>query len=211
MNKKLLMSAVFGVAALGAGAFALGNLGGGNSPSPLPTGGVAHASHDQSNYEPHIFQSEGGYFAGQSKGRVMTGENPGSTGTTATDTGVPQAPAAGGSQDTPNPDEPTENGNPSGPAGGGADDMPTDAPGQADPAPKPPIIWNPDVIDAICDVLGCDDPVMPVDPDLADGLCELLDCDDETDPIDSPIQPCKLLGNCPTIDPGKVILVDRRL
>lgn len=218
MKKKLMMSAVLGAVALGAGAFALNSLGAGSDPAPAGPR-VAHAAaggigwHDPfvSVSEADIDRSDIVLVPYQPGATLFpevpaTGEDPAAQATSndPKDGGeTPAMPPAGGAEDP----EPADSGD--GP------DVPIDVPPPSDPTDEPSVIFHPKVNDAICEALHCDEPELPYNPEITDDICQALDCDDAAaGPIDAKVDPCDLIG-CPTPklpeQPGKIIDVLRRL
>jgi hypothetical protein len=219
MKKNLMMSAVIGAVALGAGAFALNSLGAGSDAAPVSPR-VAHAAPDTGSWhDPFVFVSEDVL---DRIDIVPAAYQPGAT-------LFPEVPATGDDPaDQAISDDPKHDGNdtPATPQAGGAEDpesadtgdapvVPIDVPTTSDTAGKPPVIFNPKVNDAICTALHCDEPELPYNPEITDDICQALDCDDAGDaPINPQVDPCDLLG-CPTpklpAQPGKIIDVLRRL
>ncbi len=215
MNKKyMLAGAILGAAMVG-GAFAALRL-----PNGPGQDGAAHAANSATGWhDPLIYIPEQSATSGERSLPVTGGivrrdsgpEAP-STGANGATVDAPASDNAGKPEPTGNTDGPAKPGDTGGPADPGT---PVDAP-QGDPAAKPPVIFNPDVNDALCEVLGCDEPKLPYDPDMTDALCKVLNCDGtaKPGPIDAGIDPCDLIG-CPPpklpLDPDKIILADRRI
>lgn len=220
MNKKLMSGAALGAIAMGAAALAFTTAGGGDRHGLAPTR-LEPAADTSRWHDPVVFVGE--TFVA-TEPTTSTGESTGSALPS-----LPQAPATGESKEpgTPAPADTGHDSEPGGhiPQAGGPDapatggeggpGLPIDIPGQPDPSPKPPVIFNPQVNDAICDALDCDNPQLPFDPDLADDICDALECVGNSGGQAQPkIDPCDLVG-CPKpalpLQPGKIIDVLRRL
>ncbi len=207
VNKKLVMVGALGLVALGAGAFALIGVGGSSEEAPARQ---AHAEDKAAGNEPSA-DTDGAETTDLSlgDGNVVKLADPISPAPSSHDaapstSNSPTDAAPSGSDDDSNTSAEEDSADDTGDdTQGGSQDTPNipdgaDVPaGDDDDDSSSPIIFNEAVVDAICELLGCNEPTITPDPDFAHDLCELLNCDDEPVTVTPDIKPCQITGNCP--------------
>lgn len=212
MNKKLVMAGALGLVALGAGAFALAGLGGGSDDAPARQ---AHAEAKATDED----ASAGDTAAAENTepslgdGHVIKLADPVSPAPSShdanpsTSTGLADAAPSESDDDSSAPADEDSAGETGEDTQGGAESTPgtpnipdgTGVPTAGDGGDDDgsPIIYNEAVADAICQLLGCNQPTITPDPDLAHDLCELMNCDDGPVTVTPNVKPCQITGNCP--------------